>query len=200
MVNCLKELERKVVYIETEPSIFSNQRFLDICNGTDYNLNQSEDCVIFPHRFVYDVDSQFSSYLKVEQLINDGLDVGLICIDSFTSLFRAKYRKREQYPERSSEFSRHMSYLELLASKYNVAILMTDQVMGTPDVSSQYTNLARYNDVVRPYGGSYLHCPTLWLNVKQKSKKGYEVACVDSSEFAKNVAPFTITKDGIRDL
>jgi RecA/RadA recombinase len=87
---------------------------------------------------------QFKAYEGIEERIKQGTDVGLIVIDSFNALFRSTYTGRETLPNRSAESGRHIGYLQRLASKYNIAIVVTMQVMGVPDSGTSLGCIKKY--------------------------------------------------------
>ena len=56
----------------------------------------------------------------------------LLIVDSLTALFRVDFSGRGELSERQQKLNQMMSRLKKLADEYNVAILVTNQVMADP--------------------------------------------------------------------
>ncbi|MEM3670661.1 MAG: DNA repair and recombination protein RadA [Thermoprotei archaeon] len=119
-------------------------------------------------------------------------NIKLIVIDSVTSLFRSEYPGRENLASRQQKLNLHLHNLIRLAEIYNVAVMVTNQVMSTPDMF--------YGDPTRAVGGNVLgHAPNNRVYLR-KSKGSKRIArLVDSSYLEPGEVVFEITTSGIRD-
>ena len=146
---------------------------------------------------------QFNAYQRLGHMSEKGEDFGLIVIDSFSTKFREFYTRREMFPARSQEQMRHIGYLQTLAAKYNLAVMMTVQVMGIPDAGKQLEVMKEESDDSGMYGGAVLkHSVQTWLAMKYKSKSQqiWTSTLFDSSNQPWGEAEFRITSGGVEDI
>jgi len=200
-VNAVK-LGRVVAWIETEPSTFSPERIMQISEGSGVKINPEKDIMLIPSSFVMTPHSQFLAYEAIERKCKaNNLDLGLLVVDSFTARFRSFYSGRDQLPARSSEMARHFGYLEELANKFNCAVVLTSQVMDTPDAGTQLHNIIKTGTRKEYVGGNILkHSGNYMLTLQKKSGDEYELIVADSSEIPRSSAIFRILPSGIRDV
>jgi len=205
-VNCIGDLKRLVAWIETEPGSFRPERILEIAKARGIAINMKEDFLVIPAKFITDVKKQMLAYERIKSEIDKGVDIGLIVVDSFNKKFREFFKKRESFHERSMEMARHLGFLSILASKYNIAILLTCQVMGIPDTEKVRHVQMTESSPQAVYGGSVLkHDMTVWISLKyisgsEKTGKKWSGTVIDSSYLPKETAIFTIDSTGIRDI
>jgi len=118
--------------------------------------------------------------------------IGLVVIDSLIAHFRAEFPGRENLAERQQKLNKHISDLLRLADAYDVAVVVTNQVMARPDVY--------FGNPLNPAGGNILaHGATyrLWL---RKSKENVRIAKIfDSPYHPEGEASFRITEEGLVD-
>jgi DNA repair protein RadA len=120
-------------------------------------------------------------------------NVKLVAIDSVTSHFRAEYPGREHLAERQQKLNAHLHQLMRLAEAYNIAVVVTNQVMARPDIF--------YGDPTAAVGGHVLaHVPGVRVYLK-KAKGSKRIArVVDAPHLPEGEAVFAITEEGIRDI
>jgi len=203
VVNCKKYLDRASIYIATEPHSFVPERIKEIASAQGVNIDLDKDVFGVTSDIVLNPDIQKLAYEMTERKIDKGIDVGLICIDSFISLFRMdeQYQGRENFPERSQELGRHYGFLQKLADKYNLAVLMTFQVMGTPDAGGTLHNKMKYGISKALVGGHMTkHSPTFWIALDQISaaNKTWKAIVIDGP-VERADCMFKITPRGITD-
>ena len=118
--------------------------------------------------------------------------IKLVIVDSVTSHFRAEYPGRENLAMRQQKLNQHLHQLVRLAEMYDLAIVVTNQVMSRPDVV--------YGDATMAVGGHVLyHVPGVRVQLK-KSRGNKRIAkVVDAPHLPEGEAIFIITDDGIRD-
>jgi len=138
-INMKRQFGRKIAWIETEPRTLVFDRLLEIAKSQGTNIDLRNDIIAVPAKFMETPSHMFMAYEEIENKIKMGADIGLIVIDSFNALFRSAYPGRTMLGLRSQEQGRHIGFLQKLASKYNLAVVITLQVMGVPDSVPDYT-------------------------------------------------------------
>jgi len=210
IVNTVSDSKDKAVFIATEAKSFSPERIRQI--KSTVGTPNYDNILHIPARTIITPQHQYLAYLRVKKLLEEGEPIRTVVIDSFTKTFRGYYQRREQLPERSRELARHFSLLDIIATKYNVGILLTAQVMGTPTSSSEQIQATGAPEQVRyglkgavPWGGPLLmHNSTIALaveRVKGSRTGGYVWKAIlkTAPDRAEGEAYFTCTEEGIRD-
>jgi DNA repair protein RadA len=178
----------KAVYIDTEGT-FRWERIEQMakCAGLDPELAMEN---IYYMRAV-NSDHQMA---VVEELFNLAKDenIKLVVVDSVTSHFRAEYPGRENLAVRQQKLNKHLHQLGRLAEVFNIAVVITNQVMAKPDVF--------YGDPTQAVGGHVLyHAPGVRVQLK-KSRGNKRIArMVDAPHLPEGETVFAITECGIRD-
>lgn len=192
---------RKAVYIETEPSIFRPERIIEICNGRNIDVNIDEDMYVVPAKWVDTPQKLYNSYFAIDKKIKDGMDVGLLCVDSFISPFRTYYQRRESFPDRSKMIFKHLGELQRIASEHNVAVILTTHVMSVPDEIGALKMKGIFGMEKVPVGGdSLLHSVTAWVGLERKGKYKHRAIVFDTSFLPRDETYFKIGKKGIMDV
>ncbi|MCX8184478.1 MAG: DNA repair and recombination protein RadA [Sulfolobales archaeon] len=137
-------------------------------------------------------DHQMAVIEEVTDLIPKE-NVGIIIVDSVTGHFRAEYPGRENLAVRQQKLNRHLHQLTRIADIYEVAIVVTNQVMARPDVF--------YGDPTQAVGGHVLaHAPGVRVQLR-KSRGNRRIArVVDAPHLPEGEAVFAITEEGIKDI
>lgn len=119
-------------------------------------------------------------------------NVKLIIIDSVTGHFRAEYIGREHLAQRQQKLNRHLHQLMRLAEIYNVAVVVTNQVMARPDVF--------YGDPTQAVGGHVLyHAPGVRVQLRRSRGNRRIARVVDAPHLPEGETVFVIVDEGIRD-
>jgi DNA repair protein RadA len=204
-VNCKKKYGRGTFWIETEPGTFSPKRLEEMCRAQNVKF-ESNEFYIVPAREIGDSPHfLFLSYLKAEKILEDNASsgnckYGVLVIDSFTSKFRGYYTGREMFPDRAREENRHIAKLNQLAAKYNLAVLLTAQVLEIPVIEGQYAQMAKTDHVKKMWGGTVLeHGSTYLFYLRKQSKQDWSITVVDAPDVPFETFQFRITEVGIRD-
>ncbi|MEM1532299.1 MAG: helix-hairpin-helix domain-containing protein [Nitrososphaerota archaeon] len=200
IANTLKS-DRYAAYIETEPSGDFIPRIREICvkRGIEYDpkkiLVVRADKIASPHQ-------QLLAYEAVwKKCRSEGLDLGLLAVDSFSAKIREFYTGREMLAMRSQEVARHMGILQQIAAEMNCAVVLTGQVMSVPDLSSQIEAKMRFSTPMRPYGGEFfLHTICNLVLLEQVASNEWEATVLDSPTLPRRSAKFRLTDRGIEDL
>lgn len=119
-------------------------------------------------------------------------NIGVIIVDSLTSLFRSEYAGRGTLAARQQKLNRHLSTLHKLADTNNLAVYVTNQVMSKPD---QF-----FGDPTKPIGGHILGHSATFRVYLRKSSGGKRIArLIDSPSLPEGEAVFKVTEEGVVD-
>ena len=189
-VNCQKEdPEAVAVYIDTE-NTFRPERIKQIAEAAKLDSDRVLKNIRVARAF--NSDHQMLLSEKVEDLINQGLKVKLLVVDSLTSHFRAEFIGRGTLAERQQKLNKHMHTLSKLADSYNMCVYVTNQVMSKPD---QF-----FGDPTEAIGGHIVAHNSTFRIYLRRGKKGTRVAkLVDAPNLADAECVFIIDGDGIID-
>jgi len=201
-VNCVKHLKRPFVWIETEPATFKIGRLMEIAKARGVDINLGEDVFVVPAKDITSPQRQMLAYERVDKWAwEKGVKPGLIVVDSFVAKIREYYSGRELLSARSKEIARHMGYLQMLSSKYNTCIYLTEQVYGVPDTATQLQVLARFGDVKKPYGGEFLlHAVSMHLTLVRTKGSEWMLVTDDVPGVPMTTIPFKITSRGVEGI
>lgn len=181
-------LNGKAVYIDTEGT-FRWERIEAMARGVGLDPDETMENIYVQK--AYNSDHQIAIVDELFKFVPEN-NVKLVIIDSVTSHFRAEYPGREHLAMRQQKLNKHLHQLMKLAEVYNIAIVVTNQVMARPDVF--------YGDPTQPIGGHVLaHVPGVRVQLR-KAKGNKRIArVVDAPHLPEGEAVFIITDEGIRD-
>ena len=205
----------RVVYIDTENS-FRPDRMLQIiyergmietkeqtpaeikAEKPKEPLNEEEEekaLKILDKLKVYKPDNAGQQVMVGEELGKELRDetaepIRLIIVDSMTSEFRMDFTGRGELGERQQLLKKHIKHVSRIAEIYNVAVLITNQVMVSPSVM--------FGDPVKPIGGTTLgHTSTHRIYLRKGGKDKIVAKLVDSPNNAQNEAVLSLTRSGV---
>jgi len=115
----------KTLYIDADQS-FSHQRLLQICGSE--NVDACEDIIVF-------LPQSFLEQSRIVESLENYLTkrIGLIVIDTVTSLYRVATGGGGATFNLNRELNRQLAYLVELASRHDLTTLVTGQVRSTVD-------------------------------------------------------------------
>jgi len=181
-------LEAKAVYIDSEGT-FRWERIEAMARG----VGLDPDKVMENIYWIRAVNSHHQMAI-VEELFDlvKRENIKLVVIDSLTSHFRAEFPGRENLAMRQQLLNKHLHQLMRLAEIFDIAVVITNQVMARPDVF--------YGDPTQAVGGHVLyHAPGIRVQLK-KSRGNKRIArVVDAPHIPEGETIFVITEWGIRD-
>ncbi len=183
-------LNGKVIYIDTE-NTFRPERIMQMAKGK--GLDPEETLKNIRVARAYNSDHQMLLAEKAEELLKKKEEnYRLLIVDSLTTHFRAEFVGRGTLSERQQKLNRHMHTLLKLADMYNIAVIVTNQVMAKPNVM--------FGDPTQAIGGHVVgHASTFRIYLR-KGKAGSRVAkIVDSPNLPENEAVFFVVEEGIVD-
>lgn len=112
--------KKKVIYVDTENN-FSVERLKQVAKY-DYNRILSNMVFLRPMSF----EEQKKAFDKLREIVNS--QIGLIVVDTIAMLYRLELGKNEEVYEINRELGRQISYLNEIARKKHIPVLITNQV------------------------------------------------------------------------
>nr|MDO8076721.1 DNA repair and recombination protein RadA [Candidatus Freyarchaeota archaeon] len=182
-------LNGDAVYIDTEGT-FRPERLMSIAARFELDPQEVLKRVIYAR--AYNSDHQLYLSQNIDDLIEKGRNIKLIVVDSMVGHFRSEYIGRGMLAERQQKLNKHLHTLLRLSELYNLAVVVTNQVMSKPDTF--------FGDPTQPVGGHIVahNCTTrVYL---RKSKGNQRIArLVDSPYLPESEVLFLISENGIND-
>jgi DNA repair protein RadA len=114
----------------------------------------------------------------------------MVCVDSLTAHFRAEYVGRGELAPRQQKLNKHLHDLTRVATLYNTAVLVTNQVQSNPD--------SFFGDPTKPIGGNILgHKSTFRLYLRQSKGTKRIVRLVDAPNLPDGEAVMRVENGGL---
>uniref|UniRef100_A0A7C2V951 DNA repair and recombination protein RadA n=1 Tax=Ignisphaera aggregans TaxID=334771 RepID=A0A7C2V951_9CREN len=181
-------LEKKAIYIDTEGT-FRWERIESMAKALGLDPDKVMEGILYVR--AVNSDHQMAVVEELRELIPKE-NIGLVIVDSITGHFRAEYPGRENLAIRQQKLNKHLHQLMALSELYDVAVVITNQVMARPDIF--------YGDPTVAIGGHVLyHAPGVRVQLK-KSRGNRRIArIVDAPHLPEGEVVFMITEEGIRD-
>ena len=181
-------LEAKAIYLDTEGT-FRPERIVQIAKYRGLDPDRALDNILYGR--VYNTDHQILMVRNLFSIVKKE-NVKLVIVDSLISHFRSEYPGRENLAMRQQLLNSHVHDLLKLAMLHKVAVVVTNQVVSSPDVF--------FGNPLKPAGGNVVaHGCTyrIWIR-KSKNKRIAKV--IDSPCMPEMEVVFSITENGIEDL
>ena len=126
-----------------------------------------------------------------DDLEDSDYPVGLLAVDSLTAHFRAEYVGRGNLANRQQKLNKHMHDILRVASLYNAAAVVTNQVQSNPD--------SMFGDPTKPVGGNILgHTSTFRIYIRKSKKDKRIIKLVDSPNLPDGESVLRITEEGLK--
>lgn len=185
-------LSASALYIDTEGT-FRPERLVDIAERFNLPPQQVLEKVIYARAY----SSDHQAFLVDEAWrVMEERKVGVVVVDSLVGHFRGELCGRELLAERQQRLNRHVHQLLKVAEVFNVAVVVTNQVLSAPDPSFPSSFMLQ-----RPAGGHVVaHGCThrLWLRRLRGCRRVARL--FDSPSRPEAEAFFKICSGGIKDL
>jgi len=177
------------VYIDTEGT-FRWERIEAMARGRSIDPDEAMEKIFFIR--AVGSDHQIAIVEELRELIPEK-NIKLVIVDSVTGHFRAEYPGRENLAVRQQKLNKHLHQLQSLAEIFNIAVVITNQVMARPDVF--------YGDPTVAVGGHIVgHAPGIRIQLR-KSRGNKRIArVIDAPHLPEGEAVFVITETGIADV
>ena len=180
----------KVCFIDTEGT-FRPERIPAIAERFGVDSEEVLDNILYARAFTHEQQMQLIQ-AAAAQMAED--QYRLLIIDSITALFRVDFTGRGELAERQQTLGQMLASLTKLASEFNIAVFITNQVMSNPDS-------ALFVQAPKPIGGHILaHASTTRLYLR-KGKGAERVAKIyDSPSLPEAEASYELSDTGIIDI
>lgn len=181
-------VEGRVVYIDTEHT-FRPERIIQIAEYMGKDASEILRNIKVGN--ARNSDHQMELSRQVGSIAEEW-NVRLLIVDSVTSFFRSEYTGRALLAERQQKLNRHVHELQKLADLYNIAVLVTNQVLAKVDIL--------LGDQVAPVGGNIIAHQCTHRVFLRKAKANKRIArLVDSPYLPEGETVFSIGEGGISD-
>jgi DNA repair protein RadA len=184
-------LEGSALFIDTEGT-FTPQRVYAMAKGLGLDPEGALKRIIYSR--AYNSDHQMLLVDRCGEVVQKE-GVRLLVVDSVVSHFRGEYLGREALAERQQKLNLHVHKLLRLAEAFNLAVVVTNQVMANP--------ATYFGDPNRPAGGNILaHASTHRVYLRKCKANIRHASIIDSPSLPPNEEPaaFMITAKGIEDV
>ncbi|MFP3293173.1 MAG: DNA repair and recombination protein RadA [Nitrososphaeria archaeon] len=180
-------LSAGAIYIDTEGT-FRPERIAEIADHRGLDPARVLENILVAR--AYNSAHQELIVRELGDYLKDG-KYRLIVLDSAVAHYRAEYLGRSTLAERQQRLNLLMHQLLRIAENYNVAVVITNQVMMTPDMF--------FGDPTRPAGGHVVAHTVTYRIYLRKAGKNRIARIMDSPYHPEAEAVFTIDENGISD-
>ncbi len=182
-------LGKGAFYIDTEGT-FRPERIVQIAERFGLDPESALKNILVAR--AYTSDHQMVVTEKAEPYLA-GRNVGLVIVDSLISHFRGEYTGRETLAERQQKLNRYIHRLLRYAMAYNLAVLVTNQVVSEVGFV--------WGDPTKPAGGHVIgHGVTARLYIKRGKAGRRVIKLVKSPYLPEDQVEVAITEGGVVDV
>jgi DNA repair protein RadA len=179
-------LDGNICVIDTEGT-FLPERIMQIAETRGYDPHKILEKILVARAF--NSDHQIILIDNLPEICQTE-NVKLVIVDSMIGHFRGEYVGRGTLSERQQKLGRCLHSLLRLAEAFNLAVVVTNQVMSTPDVN--------YGDPNRPTGGHVMaHACTHRVYLRKGRENTRLARVIDSPSLPEVKARFAITEEGV---
>lgn len=183
--------ESKALYIDTEGT-FRPERLVSISER--YGLNASDVLENVTCARAYNTEHQEKLLTEAAAVFCD-CRYAVLIVDSATGLYRTDYSGRSELAERQQALNRFLRKLQRLADEHGIAVVLTNQVMSTPESTSAFMG-----PQVKPVGGHIMgHASQTRLSFRKGKGETRICKIYDSPNLPEAEATFAIGNGGICD-
>ncbi|DBA83762.1 hypothetical protein WJX77_006202 [Trebouxia sp. C0004] len=181
----------KVAYIDTEGT-FRPERIHSIAARFGLDAEAVLDNVC--HARAYTHEQQMELIQSVAAMMAED-PFKLLIVDSITANLRVDFSGRGELAERQQRLGQMMSRLRKISEEFNVAVLVTNQVMSDPSGGAMFVV-----DPKKPLGGHVMaHASTIRLSLRKGKGEQRVMKVVDSPNLPEGEASYQISSEGIVD-
>jgi DNA repair protein RadA len=179
-------LSGNALYIDTEAT-FRPERVQQI--APRFGVKPSEVLKGIVYAEAYTSNHQVVLLENADEVIKEN-NIKLIIIDSVMSHFRSEYIGREMLANRQQQLNKHLHKLMRLSRAFNMAAVITNQVMASPD--------AFFSKAVSPVGGHIIGHMSHNRIFLRKGRNTMRIAKLTASpSLPEGEVPMRITERGI---
>ena len=176
------------IYIDTE-STFRPERLSQIAETREYDikkiLERTVTTKIYNSAHLELIIASLGKYVEEH-------NVKLVIVDSVISLHRAEFAGRGTLADRQQRLNKLLHRLLRVAEIYNIAVVVTNQVMSTPDTF--------FGDPTKPAGGNVMAHASTYRIYLRRSGGNRKAIMVDSPCHPYSEAPFGVSEKGVVDV
>ena len=177
-----------VCVIDTEGT-FMPERIMQIAEERGLDYTKVLEGILIAR--AYNSEHQIILINSLPELVEKS-GIKLIIMDSMIGHFRGEYIGRGTLAERQQKLGSCLSKLLRVAEAFNVAVVLTNQVLSTPDTM--------YGDPNKPTGGHVMaHACTHRVFLRKGRKNTRLARVIDSPSLPEEKIRFAITAAGIVD-
>jgi len=180
-------LSAGAIYIDTEGT-FRPERISEIADHRGLDPTHVLENILVAR--AYNSAHQELIIRELGDYLRDG-KYKLVILDSAVAHYRAEYAGRGTLAERQQRLNLLMHQLLRLAESYNVASVITNQVMATPDMF--------FGDPTRPAGGHVVAHTVTYRVYLRKAGKNRIARMIDSPYHPEAEVVFMIDEHGVYD-
>lgn len=164
----------------------------DLGNGLTASDKQMKLMENFVVKKCSSSDEQMKAGKDLYTFIDEFPSVRIVVVDSLTAHFRAEYVGRALLAPRQQNINTHIHDLKETAALANAALIFTNQVLESPDIS--------YGDPKKPSGGHVVkHNIENVVKFRKARENSRVVQLIDAQDLPEGEASFHITPEGVRD-
>ncbi|KAL4451838.1 hypothetical protein ABPG75_007500 [Micractinium tetrahymenae] len=181
----------KVAYIDTE-GCFRPERIRPIAERFGLDADAVLDNIVCARAHTY--ENQFDFLVPLAAKMAEE-PFKLLIMDSITANLRVDFSGRGELAERQQKLGQLMQRLRKIAEEFNVAVLITNQVISDPSGGAMFVA-----DPKKPVGGHVLaHASTFRLSVRKGKAEQRLMKVVDAPNLPEAEASYAISPEGIVD-
>jgi DNA repair protein RadA len=181
-------LNGNVCAIDTE-STFMPERIMQIAEQRGLNPDSVLERILVAR--AYNSEHQAILISSLPEICEKN-DIKLVIVDSMIGHFRGEYIGRGTLSERQQKLGSCLSKLLRVAEAFNIAVVITNQVMSTPDVM--------YGDPNKPTGGHVMaHACTHRVYLRRGRQNTRLARVIDSPSLPEEKIRFALTAAGVED-
>jgi len=182
-------LNGRCLFIDTEGT-FRPERLIPIAQRFELDPDDALDNIMVAR--VFSTEQQIRAIRNARKIIKEK-NIKLIVEDSLTALFRSEYIGIDQLAVRQQRLNVHLHDLARLAWAFNIAVIVTNQVVANPATF--------IGPQISAIGGHIVaHHVTHRIHLR-KAKGDKRIAKVEDSPYLpEGESVFRIAYDGIRDI
>ena len=183
-----KGLDGTVIYIDTEGT-FRPERLQQIATSREFDpmlvLKKVSTCKVYNSSHLELIVKDLGRYIHE-------FNAKLIVIDSIISLHRAEFTGRGTLADRQQKLNSILHKLVRVAEIFNVAVVITNQVLSSPDTF--------FGDPTKAAGGNVIGHTSTYRIYLRKSGENRIAKMIDSPYHPYSDIRFTVNEKGIDDL
>ncbi|KAK9829745.1 hypothetical protein WJX72_007642 [[Myrmecia] bisecta] len=181
----------KVAFIDTEGT-FRPDRIRPIAERFGMDADAVLDNIIHARAYTHEQQLELLTPLAAKMSEEP---FKLLIMDSITANLRTDFSGRGELADRQQKLGQMMAKLKKIAEEFNVAIVITNQVMSDPSGGAMFVA-----DPKKPVGGHVIaHASTIRLSLRKGKAEQRIMKVVDAPNLPEAEASYQISPEGVAD-